>query len=197
MGRRGLRPDEMEPIRPHLGTRGLVARKAVPADAPALAEIYNEAIEERIATFETAPRSESAMREWLGQHDDHHPVLVAEISNPRVGGDGVPRVVAWASIASYRPRECYAGVGEFSIYVQAGSRGRGIGQKLLGSLIEEARKLGYWKLVSRIFPHNAASRRLVARCGFREVGVYEKHGKLDGEWLDTIIVERLIPENIR
>jgi L-amino acid N-acyltransferase YncA len=193
----GLRPNGMETRRSHPDPAGVVTRRAVPADAPALAEIYNDAIEERIATFETAPRSESAMRDWIGQHDDFHPVLVTEVSDPGGDAKGGHQVVAWASIASYRPRECYVGVGEFSIYVQAGYRGRGIGQHLLGSLVDEARELGYWKLVSRMFPHNTASRRLVARCGFREVGVYEKHGKLDGRWLDTVIVERLIPENLR
>ena len=59
-----------------------------------------------------------------------------------------------------------------------------------------ARDRGYWKLVSRIFPFNDASRALCKSCGFREVGVYEKHGRLDGRWLDVIIVERLIPESL-
>jgi len=176
---------------------GAIIRKALPEDAPALAEIYNRAIEERIATFETEARSASVMRAWIGEHDGRHPVLVLEASDGRSPVDRGRQVVAWASIASYRPRACYAGVGEFSIYVREGYRGRGFGQQLLLSLVDEARDLGYWKLVSRIFPHNKASRRLVARCGFREVGVYEKHGKLDGQWLDTVIVERLIPENLR
>jgi len=70
-------------------------------------------------------------------------------------------------------------------------RGHGIGKVLLNALIEEARKLGYWKLVSRIFDFNTASRQLCKACGFREVGVYEKHGKLDGRWIGCVIVERL------
>jgi phosphinothricin acetyltransferase len=67
---------------------------------------------------------------------------------------------------------------------------------LLPALLDEATKLGYWKLVSRVFDINIASRALCKSCGFREVGTYEKHGKLDGKWLDTIIVEKLIRENI-
>jgi len=171
----------------------LEIRRAVPADARGITEIYNRAIEERVATFETDLRDESAMRDWIRDQDDRHPVLVAVSQTD----GGRPRVVAWASVATYRPRACYDGVGEFSIYVREGQRGKGIGQRLLLSLIDEARKLGYWKLVSRVFPQNTASRRLVARCGFREVGVYEKHGRLDGAWLDTVIVERLIPENLK
>ncbi len=171
---------------------GLEVRRATPDDAREIADIYNGAIQERVATFETELRDEPTMRHWIGSHDDHHPVLVAV----RPNRNGRPEVVAWASISIYRPRACYDGVGEFSVYVREVERGRGVGNHLLNALVDEARALGYWKLVSRIFPRNVASRRLVARCGFREVGVYEKHGKLDGEWLDTVIVERLIPENV-
>ncbi len=171
---------------------GLEVRRATPDDAREVAEVYNRAIQERIATFETELRDEPTMRQWIGRHDDRHPVLVAVGR----GEGGRSEVLAWASISTYRPRACYDGVGEFSVYVREGERGRGVGSHLLNSLVDEARALGYWKLVSRIFPQNVASRRLVARCGFREVGLYEKHGKLDGRWLDTVIVERLIPENL-
>ncbi len=171
---------------------GLEVRRATRDDAREIADIYNRAIEERVATFETELRDESTMGQWIGNNDSRHPVLVAI----RPDENERPEVVAWASISSYRPRACYDGVGEFSIYVREGERGRGVGNHLLNALLDEARALGYWKLVSRIFPQNVASRRLVARCGFREVGVYEKHGKLDGRWLDTVIVERLIPENV-
>ncbi len=171
---------------------GLVVRRATAADAREIADIYNWAIQERVATFETELRDESTMRQWIGSHDDRHPVLVAV----RPAKNEQPEVIAWASLSSYRPRACYDGVGEFSVYVREGERGRGVGNHILNALVDEARALGYWKLVSRIFPQNVASRRLVAHCGFREVGVYEKHGKLDGRWLDTVIVERLIPENL-
>jgi len=165
----------------------LVIRRARPEDAAAIAEIYTQGILERIATFESEPRTPEMMLAWLAEHDERHPVLVAE----RAG-----RVLGWASISSYRPRACYAGVGEFSIYLHRDARGQGIGKVLLDALIDEARRLGYWKLLSRVFPFNTASRRLCAALGFREVGVYEKHAKLDGRWLDVVIVERLIPENL-
>lgn len=165
----------------------LVIRRARPEDAAAIAEIYTQGILERIATFESEPRTPEMMLAWLAEHDERHPVLVAEQAG---------RVLGWASISSYRPRACYAGVGEFSIYLHRDARGQGIGKVLLGALIDEARCLGYWKLLSRVFPFNTASRRLCAALGFREVGVYEKHAKLDGRWLDVVIVERLIPENL-
>jgi L-amino acid N-acyltransferase YncA len=56
--------------------------------------------------------------------------------------------------------------------------------------------VGLWKVLSRIFPENSASLALCARHGFREVGRYEKHARLDGVWRDVIIVERLIPVNL-
>jgi phosphinothricin acetyltransferase len=160
-------------------------RPAHDDDAAAIAAIYNQGIEERGATFETSPRSVSDMRVRIA--DSRYPVLVAVV-------DGV--VVGWAALSGYRARDCYAGIAEFSIYLERDERGRGVGRTLLRSLIDTARANGFHKLVSRIFPFNDASRRLCASCGFREVGVYEKHGRLDGTWLDVVIVERLIPENL-
>ena len=77
-----------------------------------------------------------------------------------------------------------------------GRRRRGVGRIALAALIESAQQAGYWKLVSRIFPENQASRALIRSLGFREVGIYEKHGKLDGIWRDVVIVERLIDVNL-
>lgn len=71
-------------------------------------------------------------------------------------------------------------------------RGRGFGKAALGALIDDAKTRGWWKLLSRIFPENLASRKLCAALGFREVGIYEKHSRLDGKWMDTVIVEKLL-----
>lgn len=164
----------------------LQIRPAAAEDAPAIAEIYNQGIIDRGATFETGLRDAADMLARM-ETGDRFPLLVAV-------EDG--RVVGWAGLGSYRPRACYAGIAEFSIYLDRAARGRGIGRPLLDALIDAARERGFWKLVSRIFPFNQASRRLCRSCGFREVGVYEKHGRLDGRWLDAVIVERLIPENL-
>ena len=80
--------------------------------------------------------------------------------------------------------------------MRSDSRGRGIGKALLQSLIDAGIGEGYWKLMGRIFTFNNASRRLCAAKGFREIGVLEKHGNLEGRWIDVVEVERLIPENI-
>src|SRR5262245_21700462 len=163
-------------------------RLARAVDAAAVAEIYNQGIAERSSTFETAPRSGGDMAKRIGEDPERFPVLVAE-------RDGA--ILGWASIGPYRPRDCYAGVGAFSVYIRRDARGLGVGRALVSRLIGEARSRGYWKLLSRVFPSNAASLALCRSLGFREVGTYQKHARLDGRWLDVVIVERLIPENQR
>lgn len=164
----------------------LTARAATPDDAAAIAAIYNQGIEDRIATFETRLRTEADILTWFG---DRFPVVVV---TEGAGG----RVVAWAATSTYRPRDCYAGIAEYSVYVERGERGRGAGRLALETLFDAARAAGFWKLVSRIFVENTASRALMRRTGFREVGTYIRHGRLDGEWRDVVIVERLLDEDV-
>jgi len=163
----------------------LVARPASPDDAERLAQIYNEGIEDRLGTFETRLRTANDVRAWF---DGRHPIVTVE--------DGA-EIVAFASTSTYRPRECYAGIAEFSVYVAREARGKGAGTVAMQALIETCGPAGIWKLVSRVFVENTASRRLMASMGFREVGIYEKHARLDGVWRNVVIVERLIPENVR
>lgn len=159
----------------------MTARSATIADVEAISRIYNEGIEDRVATFETRARSESDIAQWF---DGVHPIVVVVEDDDRV--------VAFAATSAYRPRVCYAGIAETSVYVSRADRHRGAGRIALEALIQAAKEAGFWKLLSRIFPENTASLALVRKLGFREVGVYEKHGQLDGEWRDVVIVERLI-----
>ncbi len=161
-------------------TSGLVVRAGVLADSEAIARIYNDGIYDRIATFETRRRTAGDIAAWF---DGRYPVVVVTRDD---------EVIAFAATSSYRPRECYAGIAEYSVYVAREARGQGAGRAALTGLIDAAREAGFWKLVSRIFPENLASLRLAERVGFRRVGVYERHAKLDGEWKDVVIVECLI-----
>jgi len=163
----------------------VTARAAHINDAPAIAEIYNEGIADRIATFETEWRSAEQVYRWF---DDHHPIVVVE------DDDGA--VVAFASTSTYRDRACYAGIAEFSVYVARRHRGAGVGRVAMMALIDAATTAGFWKLVSRIFPENTASLALMARVGFHQVGTYQRHGKLDGQWRDCVIVERLLGDAV-
>jgi phosphinothricin acetyltransferase len=157
------------------------ARDAAIADSSAIARIYNEGIDDRVATFETRHRTADDVVQWL---DGSHPVVVIEND----AGD----VIAFAATSTYRPRDCYAGIAEFSVYASRVARGRGAGRMAMEALFTAARDAGFGKLVSRVFVENTASRALLRSVEFREVGVYEKHGQLDGVWRDVVIVEKLL-----
>jgi phosphinothricin acetyltransferase len=159
----------------------LAARAGRLDDAATIAAIYNEGIADRIATFETEPRTPGQIERWF---DGRHPIIVVESE------DGT--AVAFASTSSYRARACYAGIAEFSVYVARRHRGTGAGRVAMTALIDAATRVGFWKLLSRIFPENTASLTLMARMGFRVVGTYRRHGKLSGQWRDCVIVERIL-----
>ena len=152
-------------------------------DAAAIARIYNQGIEDRVATFETEPRSAAQIAAQLTEKGAKYPTVVVE-------RDG--HVVAWASAGPYRSRPAYAGVAEHSVYVDRAARGTGAGRAALEALFAAYTERGFWKLCSRIFPENVASITLHERAGFRVVGVYRCHGQLDGVWRDTVIVEKLL-----
>lgn len=160
------------------------ARPANSRDAEAIARIYNEGIEERIATFETRPRTAGEIEAWF---EGEHPVVVVE-------EDGA--VIAFANASAYSPRECYSGVAEFGVYTAGEARGRGAATLAMRALISASEEAGYWKLVARVFVENEPSRKLLHSLGFRELGTHEKHAKLDGVWRDVVVVERLMPANL-
>jgi L-amino acid N-acyltransferase YncA len=159
-------------------------RLATTADAAAIAHIYNQGIEDRTATFEVRLRTPHDIESWF---DRRHPSVVVEEAG---------QIVAFASTSTYRPRDCYSGVAEFSVYVDRAWRGKGAGRAAMASLMREAENAGFWKLVSRVFTENEASLTLLRSMGFREVGVYEKHGQLEGVWKDVVILERLLPQGL-
>ena len=161
----------------------MTIREAAPADAEAVCRIYNQGIEDRVATLETEPRTPAERREWMAARGPRHPVLVAEI-------DGA--VTGWGSLNRFNPRPAYDHVVDLSVYVERAWRGRGVGGVVLAGLVERARTLGYHKMVLAAFPDNAAGMALYARLGFTRVGVYREQGLLDGRWVDVVVMERLL-----
>jgi phosphinothricin acetyltransferase len=158
-------------------------RPATGQDAAAIALIYNQGIEDRLATLETEPRTADERRQWLSVRSSRHPVIVAETTNA---------VIAWGSLNPFSTREAYRFVADFSVYVERGWRGKGVGRALLARLIELGREHGYHKLVLSAFPFNKAGVALYETLGFRTVGIYREQGLLDGQWVDTIIMEKLL-----
>ena len=162
----------------------LLTRPATLADCETIARIYNAGISERAYTFETQPRRPEDIAGWLG---DRFPVVVVEEAE---------RVVAFASTGAYSARACYAGVADFSVYVAPEARGRGAGRTAVRALLAAAEDASFHKLTSRVFATNTTSRAMLAKLGFREVGVHEKHARLDGVWHDIVVMERLLPANL-
>jgi L-amino acid N-acyltransferase YncA len=159
----------------------VVLRPACPGDAEAIARIHNQGIAERVATFQTEERIPSRIAEEI---ENGRLVLVAE----REG-----RVVGWARLGSYDDAHAYyATVAEATIYVDRGARRGGVGRALLDGIAHEAERRGHHKLIGKIFTSNEPSIALVRSCGWREVGVHRRHGRLDGEWRDVLVVERLV-----
>ncbi|MBV9603171.1 MAG: N-acetyltransferase [Chloroflexi bacterium] len=162
----------------------LTVRDASANDAEAIARIYNQGIEDRVATLETVPRTADERRQWLAVHSGRYPVLVAASA----GG----QVVGWASLNQFNPRPAYDNVADFSVYVAREARGSGVGTLLLSALEERARQIGFHKLVLAAFPTNSAGMRLYTQRGFQVVGTYREQGLLDGRWVDVILMEKIL-----
>lgn len=158
-------------------------RDARAADAEDICVIYNQGIEDRVATLETELRTPEERRQWLVARGQRYPVIV---------GTAEGKVVGWGSLNSFNPRPAYDHVADFSVYVERTWRGKGVGRALLAALIEKARSLGYHKLVLAAFPSNDQGMRLYERVGFRQVGVYKEQGRVDGRWVDIVIMEKLL-----
>jgi len=158
-------------------------RGAALSDAAAICEIHNQGIVDRVATLDTTLRTPDDVRSWLADRGPRRPVIVADV-------DGA--VAGWASLNRFNPRAAYDHVADFSVYVDRASRGKGIGRRLLDRLVELARECGYHKMVLSALASNDAGIALYTRAGFARVGVYHEQGVLDGAWVDTLIMEKLL-----
>jgi len=158
-------------------------RKAVVADLNQILLIYNQGIEDRIATLELDPKDLTYITHWFENHTGRYPVFVSECNG---------EIVGWADLHPYSHRCAYAGVGEISVYVRRDWRGKGVGQSLLAALEEFAKQNEFHKLVLATFPFNANGQGLYKKMGFYEVGTFKNHGQLDGKWVDVLWMEKLL-----
>ncbi len=166
----------------------LNVRPARVDDAKEIARIYNQGVQDRAATFENAYVTPEERYLWLAARPDKYPVLVAEVKHTLMG---------WASLSPYSPRRCFEGIAELSIFIERSLRGHGVAQELIKGMQNAAREKGFYKLVGRIVADNQPARKLCELTGWKEVGVYEKHGRLGSEWHDLVLVEYMIPENMK
>lgn len=159
-------------------------RLAAAADIPDILAIYNQGIEDRIATLEVEPKTQSYMTEWFNNRGERYSVLAAVHCGS---------VVGWASLNRYSPRAAYDGVADLSIYIERSYRGRGIGTQLLQALEAKAIQYGFYKIVLYTFPFNGQGQSLYRKSGYREVGVFQSQGILDGRFVDVMAMEKLLP----
>lgn len=152
-------------------------------DLNAVLRIYNEGIEDRIATLESEKKDRDDMEEWFRNRQGRYQALAAE----RQG-----TIVGWAALNPYSQRCAYDGVAELSVYIAREHRGTGVGTQLLGALEELARRQKFRKIVLFTFPFNTAGQRLYRKLGYRVVGTFEKQGMLDGQEIDVQIMEKLL-----
>jgi phosphinothricin acetyltransferase len=166
----------------------LHVRDAAAADLEAIRRIYNEGIEDRIATLDADPKDADDIAAWWAQHGERYRVLVAEAA----GGT----VLGWASLNPYSHRCAYNGVADLSVYVARAARGRGVGSALLPALERVAANHGFHKIVLFMLAFNADAERLYRRFGYRDVGVFREQGRLDGRFVDVSAMEKIVTPSV-
>ncbi|RAP77700.1 arsinothricin resistance N-acetyltransferase ArsN1 family A [Paenibacillus montanisoli] len=161
----------------------LLIRGARDTDIENIRLIYNQGIEDRIATLEGATKDEAYMRNWFETHQGRYQILVAEANG---------EVVGWAAINPYSSRCAYDGVGDISVYIHRNWRGKGVGSQLLQKLEEAGKEYKFYKFVLFTFPFNKLGQGLYRKLGYREVGVFHNQGLLDGNFIDVMAMEKLL-----
>ena len=161
-------------------------RNATAADLDAIGRIYNEGIEDRIATLDVDPKTAGDMAAWWSVHHGRFVVLVAQ--------NAADEIVGWASLNPYSNRCAYDGVADLSVYVARAARGTGVGSALLRALEKTAKANDFHKIVLFTFTFNAGGQALYRKSGFREVGTFHEMGKLEGRFVDVMAMEKtLVP----
>ncbi len=158
----------------------LTIRTMTAADWPAVEAIYREGIATQNSTFE---QGAPAWEQWDKAH----------MAECRFVAERNGQVVGWVALTRVSPRHVYRGVAEFSVYIAASARRCGVGRALMEQLVRESERSGIWTLHASVFPENAGSLALCAALGFRRVGHFEKIGKMNGRWRDSVLLERRSP----
>lgn len=157
-------------------------RPATENDIEAITEIYNDAILNTTATFDTEPKTIEDRMIWFKNHGEMNPVIVATISD---------EVVGWASLSKWSDRCAYDTTAEVSVYVHVNFRDQGIGKKLLEVVTIEGGNAGLHTIISRISQGNEKSLHLHDMLGYNHVGVFKEVGKKFGKYLDVHLLQKV------
>ncbi|WP_289142740.1 arsinothricin resistance N-acetyltransferase ArsN1 family A [uncultured Brevibacillus sp.] len=161
----------------------LSIRKAREEDLESILAIYNQGIADRIATLEAEEKDYSYIQKWFDDHRGRYAVLVAVLED---------EIIGWASLNRYSHRSAYDGVADLSIYIERTYRGKGVGKVLLEKLEEIGRSQHFYKILLFTFPFNGLGQGLYKKSGYREVGVFQNQGVLDGKFVDVMAMEKLL-----
>ena len=178
-------PTPVAAARPHFR---LTVRPAELRDTSDIARIYLQATQDNLATFENFLATPEERTSWVNEHSGKYPLLVAELNG---------WILGWAALSPYRVRPSIEGIAELLIYIDRDYRRHGVGRELMRAVLSLAESVGHFKLVGRFLAHNDAGRRLCRMTGWREVGVHVKHTKLGDRWHDVVVVEYLMPKNLK
>lgn len=155
-------------------------RKAELNDLAAITDIYNEAIRNTTATFDTKQKTAKEQAGWFEKHDEKHPILVA-LEDKKVTG--------WASLSAWSDRCAYAETAEASVYIRAENRGKGLGRKLSKEILKAGKEAKLHTIILRIADGNEASIKLAESLGFKHIGTMKEVGKKFGRILDVHLMQ--------
>ena len=157
-------------------------RVAEEKDIREVMSIYNKAILETVATFDTEIKTIEEMREWFKNHGPENPIIVAEIKD---------EIVGWASFSKYDDKKAYSDTAELSLYVDKSHQAKGIGKKLMSFILEKGKTAGFHTVIARITQVNEISINLHKKFGFEHVGIYKEVGKKFGKLLDVTLMQKV------
>lgn len=164
----------------------LEIRKAKIDDLLGITSIYNDAIKNTVATFDTKTKTFEEQKVWFDRHGSKNPIIIA-IDNRNI--------VGWAALSKWSNKEAYCNTAEISVYVKDSFEKKGIGRKLIQEILKKGKKAGLHLIIARITNENQVSIHLHESVGFTQVGVMKECGYKFGKWLDVILMQKLLDNN--